>query len=931
MLSYKSKKNWIKAPAFLFLSALLIWLLNNCQEEKAHERSYPQVRTRAVSNITPNGATFNGDIYSMGAEPVIEHGFVWGTGEDPTLLGSKVLLGPASSESSFSSDIVTSLTKDEEYTVKAFVQSAEHVVYGLPVTFKSLGSGAPVVSGFLPDSAAWLDTIRISGKNFSYVVGNNHVKLNQTPCRVISANDTLLVVEVSALVSDLKNLVSVEMEGNISVYREDTLKFISPELTYFIPKKAYWGDTLKIKGKHFRSLNSQTANNIFLGTLKCERLSGSLTDTSVSVKIPSELPNILSDLSMKINGMNLMAKQQFELLPPFFTFVPESGTWGNTITLTGRFNSQISRTKVYFNSDEATIVSLSINSLKIKVPQSLNDIKSVLIYTSDPFKITSLDTFHLAAPVIESFSPVKGPSGIDVTIKGKNFDVSNPNVLFGDIPAGISAVNDSTIIAKVPYTISGKVKISIQAKTQTAVSSGYFDITNPKINNVFPLSGSFDDEITITGENLLPLTGVPTVTFEGIEGTVKSYSATAITVLVPASIDSVPRVLTVNTGLYQVPSAQAFVLSPPQITSVSPGTFNPDQDVTINGIGFNPESERNIVLWDNYPLNIKSSSKTKVVATWPQALPRGNFGISITVGGYTRTSSQKFISDSPWLRIYSPNIITAIDAHDEGLAINAKSIQNNGYLYSLANSTTFIFNQSDQSWSHLPVYQGMYAFRKGEVVCRDTFYLIMGVSSMLALDQDDNLWREPQISWNPSLQSGIAFSLNNKIYFGLDYSSTNRSLYECDPGNSYSWTRLGDFPIEPTFPYSTYFSVGNKGYAVFSDNSVWQFDPELLQWNRKSDFPGSARKLAYSFAIADKAFMGSGQSVTENVTYSDLWEYYPNTDTWTLRSFMPGDRQAAVGFSIGDKAYIGFGLQRQEGKLNQLYDFYEFDPNYPVK
>ena len=106
-----------------------------------------------------------------------------------------------------------------------------------------------------------------------------------------------------------------------------------PELTDFSPKKAFWGDTLKLKGKHFKSLNSQAANNIFLGTLKCERVGRSLTDTSISVIIPSELPNRFSDLSMKINGINLIAKQQFELLPPYFTFAPKSGTWGSTITL----------------------------------------------------------------------------------------------------------------------------------------------------------------------------------------------------------------------------------------------------------------------------------------------------------------------------------------------------------------------------------------------------------------------------------------------------------------------------------------------------------------------------------------------------------------------------------------------------------------------
>jgi len=46
---------------------------------------------------------------------------------------------------------------------------------------------------------------------------------------------------------------------------------------------------------------------------------------------------------------------------------------------------------------------------------------------------------------------------------------------------------------------------------------------------------------------------------------------------------------------------------------------------------------------------------------------------------------------------------------------------------------------------------------------------------------------------------------------------------------------------------------------------------------------------------------------------------------------MPVNRSSAVAFSIGNKAYIGFGMHRVGGYLYDLYDFYEFDPNYPAK
>ena len=65
--------------------------------------------------------------------------------------------------------------------------------------------------------------------------------------------------------------------------------------------------------------------------------------------------------------------------------------------------------------------------------------------------------------------------------------------------------------------------------------------------------------------------------------------------------------------------------------------------------------------------------------------------------------------------------------------------------------------------------------------------------------------------------------------------------------------------------------------------------------------------------------------------YNDLWEYDPGTDVWVFKTYMPQNRHSAVAFSIGNKAYIGFGLHYGNYFQNDLYGFYEYDPNYPIK
>jgi hypothetical protein len=851
MFSLTGANKIVKAITFILLIATSVLILNHCKKDNQTPRSYPRLRNTMVSDITDKGAGFAADLYSMGTEKIIEHGFVWGTTDPNIHYSDRIQLGPCDTPGIYSAYIVSTLKKDIKYIVKSYVQTADHVVYGVPADFKSLGSSAPILYSFEPHSAEWLDTIAIKGKNLSNVPAENIVKLNQTLCETYKSTDTTLLIVINSELKDLKSVLSVELAGNTSVLTRDTFRLIPPVVTDFNPKLASWGDTLYITGRGLKSFTFKSSNFIKLGTFLCIVLKV-YNNNSLSVLIPYEINTINSNLSVLINGFNLQGSQPFQLKAPVFSFSPKAGAWNDIITLTGKFNTLVSRNTVSFSGENGTIKSSSANEIKVQVPTYLSKVKTKIIYNVAPFNIISADTFMLKVPAIRTFSP---------------------------------------------------------------------------------LSGTFNDEITITGENLIPLTGYTTASFSGIQANIKSITATSIVVTVPLTMDSIPRALTLRVGSNTVTSATKFTLTPHQIISISPGTISPSQDITINGLNFNPEPGKNFVFWDIYPLTVKSSTPTQIIATLPNSLPRGNSKIQVNVSGYKRFSSQEFSINSQWLKISAPTLGTNISgAIYDAMTIYGDAPGNLGYLCSPASNVLYKFDPTHKTFAKINTANPFYlTVKMGEVVCRDTFYLISGwdhyvsdgTGGMYAFNELSDKWRKINTPFTG--RTGVAFSLNNKIYYGLDYwSGTKTDLWECDPANDYTWTKKSNIPVISFTTYSSYFSITDKGYVVFSDNTIWQYDPDSDAWTKKTNFPGPARRLAVSFVIGEFAYFGTG---TGSIEYNDFWRYDPIADSWSQISGMPNSRNSGVAFVINNKAYVGYG----DNYGRNTSDFYEFDPNYLLK
>jgi PKD repeat protein len=180
----------------------------------------------------------------------------------------------------------------------------------------------------------------------------------------------------------------------------------------------------------------------------------------------------------------------------------------------------------------------------------------------------------------------------------------------------------------------------------------------------------------------------------------------------------------------------------------------------------------------------------------------------------------------------------------------------------------------------------------------------------------------------------ISFVIGNYAYAGLGAVNTELRIYSAeifkyDPSDD-SWEQLADFPGGKRYG-ATAFSINGKGYVCLGvdnnydmRNDVWVFNPVTEIWQKKSDFPGGTRYHSPAFVIGNKAFLVGGSINQGNNYLNDLWCYNPDTDTWTQKESLPTDHLAgAVTFSYNGKGYaVGGGASTYD----PVKEFYQYDP-----
>ncbi|MBX7205327.1 MAG: T9SS type A sorting domain-containing protein [Bacteroidia bacterium] len=182
---------------------------------------------------------------------------------------------------------------------------------------------------------------------------------------------------------------------------------------------------------------------------------------------------------------------------------------------------------------------------------------------------------------------------------------------------------------------------------------------------------------------------------------------------------------------------------------------------------------------------------------------------------------------------------------------------------------------------------------------------------------------------SPAYRSaGVGFSIGNFGYSGS--ASLNKDFWKYNPATN-SWSRLADIPGDIRYGKPLGFSIGNFGYVgLGTDTSeqllhdFWQYNPDSNKWVRKADFPSDFTSTVVAFSIGNKGYVGTGENYLTHQITNEFWEYNPDSDRWTqVMSLGFSARNASVGFSIGNKGYVGMGFVNGTGMSN---DWWEYDP-----
>jgi len=923
----------------LFLGATLF----ACKKDNnLLEREYPRINTFEVTGISESGATFEAHIYSAGNESIIDHGFVWGTSETALSFenSDRVSLGAFSGIGKYNAQIKSTLQVEKKYFVRSFVKTSDHIVYGPVVSFISLGSQGPIILDFEPQTARWGDTIIIKGSNFCWKNISNKVFFNGESAEVSNeiqyCTDTSLRVTVPYLLNNTKSIISIEIAENKFYFVKDTFELAPPSITDIHPTAGYWGDTITIHGSHLNYFKKIKSNYIKINETLCVADSILLdTKDSIKFKIPCSLSSQNNPTTLNMNGISLNVPKQIQLLQPIIiSFSPKNATWGSLLTLYGRFNPMKSYSTVLINNIPATIYYCSKDSIKVKVPYSLNVGLSTITYKSNDFTTSSTEQFQLIPPIISSVIADKKISGSYVTISGNYFNNGTTTVYINDISSYVYSCTSNTIKAKIPQLPNEQLTIKVVVSEQSTIFYSDLSLENPKFTDFSPRSCTFADTIFIYGEFLDKINYIHLIE-QYKELRIAFKSPNLIKAPITSSIRNTPATIKLACAyqdyyganqFYSVQSSEIFTLTTPTITSISPSSGSGEQEIKLIGENFNPDKTYTEVYFGNTKATVLTTSKNEINIKLNK-LTNGNFGAKLKMNGFEIISSQTYTCNSPWTEINNLPF--------EETIIGSFSINNKGYTisYNLYDYKFYLrrFDPEFNNWSLLQMppktSYSVTQYTSESFEVGGKIYFLQGSNRVDYFDVETGSWTQANNFPSEYGTFSFSFKINDKFY--IINQKDNLKVWEYNSTTN-TWSERGNIPeslkskiFVSSFLRTTSFSINGKGYVIANDNSVWEYTPELDIWTRKNNFPGQAKSNSSTFAFNNKAYVVGG-SKTDHTPYDENWEYDFNTDTWVKKTNTPsGSNYDAINFVLNNEVFFGGGNTSWSSYVKNLY---KYDP-----
>jgi N-acetylneuraminic acid mutarotase len=234
--------------------------------------------------------------------------------------------------------------------------------------------------------------------------------------------------------------------------------------------------------------------------------------------------------------------------------------------------------------------------------------------------------------------------------------------------------------------------------------------------------------------------------------------------------------------------------------------------------------------------------------------------------------------------------------------------------------------------SNSPTYTNSNWINGEKIVCRVTSSSSCAVYSndlfvWLAQNTQDSWQRMADIGLDnnltninfPTRVGAISFAIGNKIYVGLGYydphgiSTPNVGLlsdfWEYNTITD-EWTERAPFAYGNSPRMNAVaFVVNGKGYVGFGQgnsgpyyNDLWEYNPQTDSWTQKSSCPAIGRHSAVATNVANSGYVGTGWST--NTYLNDWWKYTPSTDSWVQLASFPHSNFGYSCSTVNNKIYV---------------------------
>ncbi len=551
--------------------------------------------------------------------------------------------------------------------------------------------------------------------------------------------------------------------------------------------------------------------------------------------------------------------------PVIHDFLPKSGTWNDTIKITGKnFRYKLNGMVVKLGNIPVPIILGTDATISVVIPPKKNSQSATLSVEIGGNVAQSASLFTFLNPQISEISPLLATFGDTISIKGLNLlkDTVGNKVWFNGVRAPLIYISKTLLKVRVPDGLKQNLAaIRISGPIEDVEFGSAFQLKQMVLKSFEPDTAFHPKEIiTIRGENFNPNSLNDSVIFNGFKATVVEAASGYLKVKLPDEIIPEISISTfTNAGIAVKVGEQS-------------GTFNNNLEVSWKSRWTRKK---------NFPGDARYWSAGFSIGN------KGYFGLGINCD-LNFNLSQTFqdlweydpLSDT-WTR--KSDFPGVPRVHESVFVVNNEAYIGLGsnpladhYPFSFLNDF-YKYNPISDQWTRIADFRGIPRYSAASFVSEGLAYVGTG-----RIDSDNT---EP---W--------------------EFSIMNKEFWNYNPQND-AWNAVQNFPYKTQTAMGI--TIGNSGY-VFDEANLNKYMDN--SWQSLVSLP-VAYESDHSFTIGSKGYIWSSSLLIFDETTRQTTKIAVPYEVYTTQTTV---------FAVNNKAYVVCGQHIYPTQI-----VWEFDPSKP--